>query len=140
MLKRGLIQESSGPYSSPALLVKKKTGDWHLCVDYRRLNALTVKNKYLMPIIDELLDELHGTQWFSTLDLCSSFHQIRMVEGHELKTAFQTHNGHYEYRVMPYGVTGGLTTFQGIMNTILAHFLRIFVVVFIDDMLIYSKT
>lgn len=91
--------------------MKKKTGDWRLCVDYRRLNALTVKNKYPLPIIDELLDELHGTQWFTSLDLCSGLHPIRMAKGHEPMTAFQTHNGHYEYRVMPYGVTGGPTTF-----------------------------
>lgn len=93
-----------------------------------------------MPIIDELLDELHEAQWFSSLDLCSGFHQIQMAEGHEPKTAFQTHNNHYEYRVMSYGVTEGLATFQGILNTMLAPFLRIFIVVFIDDVLICSKT
>jgi hypothetical protein len=75
-------------------------------VDYRRLNALTTKNKYPLPLIEDLLDELHGAQWFTSLDLCSGFHQIRMATGEEFKTAFQTHHGHFEYRVMPYGVLG----------------------------------
>lgn len=103
MLQKGWIQPSTNPYSSPALLVRKKTGDWRLCVDFRRLNALTQKNKYPLPIIEELLEELQGSSWFTSLDLCSGFHQIRMAAGEEFKTAFQTHNGHYEYRVMPYG-------------------------------------
>ena len=106
MLARGWIQVSTRPFSSPALLVRKKTGDWRLCVDYRRLNALTTKNKYPLPLIEDLLDELHGAQWFTSLDLCSGFHQIRMATGEEFKTAFQTHHGHFEYRVMPYGVLG----------------------------------
>lgn len=140
LLRNGWIQESDSPYASPALLVKKKTGDWCLCVDYRRLNAMTVKNKFPLPVIDELLDELVGASWFTTLDLSSGFHQILMAEQDIAKTAFQTHHGHYEYRVMPYGVTGGPATFQHVMNSVLAIVLRKFVVVFIDDVLIYSKT
>jgi hypothetical protein len=138
MLAKGWIQPSLSPFSSPALLVRKKTGDWRLCVDYKRLNAQTVKNKYPLPIIDELLDELHGATWFTSLDLCSGFHQIRMQQDEEYKTAFQTHNGHFEYKVMTYGVTGGPATFQAVMNVILAPMLRKFLVVFIDDILIYS--
>ncbi|CAO2144897.1 unnamed protein product [Urochloa humidicola] len=140
LLRNGMIQESVSPFASPILLVKKKTGDWRLCVDYRRLNAMTVKNKFPLPIIEEILDELVGARWFTTLDLSSGFHQILMKLQDRYKTAFQTHHGHYEYLVMPYGVTGGPATFQQQMNTLLGPFLRKFVVVFIDDILIYSKT
>lgn len=88
MLAKGWIQESTSPFSSPALLVRKKTGDWRLCVDYRRLNTLTTKNKYPLSLIEDLLDELYGAQWFTSLDLCSGFHQIRLAEDEEYKTTF----------------------------------------------------
>jgi hypothetical protein len=140
LLRNGMIQPSNSPFASPIILARKKTGDWRLCVDYRRLNALTVKNKYPLPVIDELLDELQGAKWFSSLDLSSGYHQIPM-DPHDIpKTAFQTHNGHFEYRVMPYGLTGGPATFQLTMNSVLTPFLRKCVVVFIDDILIYSPT
>jgi hypothetical protein len=140
MIEKGWIQPSTSPFASPTLLVRKKTVDWCLCVDYRRLNAQTIKNKYPLPVFEELLDELQGASWFTSLDLCSGFHQIQMAQGEEFKTAFQTHHGHFEYKVMPYGVTGGPATFQNVMNVILAALLRVCVVVFIDDILIYSKT
>jgi hypothetical protein len=135
-----LIRESTSPFASPVLLVKKKTGDWRMCVDYRKLNALIIQNKYPLPMIDEILDELTGAQWFTSLDMTAGYHQILMNEDDQFKTAFQTHNGHFEYTVMPYGVTGGPTTFQQTMNYILAPLLRKGVVVFIDDILIYNNT
>lgn len=140
LLKDNMIQESTSPFASPVLLVKKKNGEWRLCVDFRRLNAHTIKNKFPLPIIEELFEELYGAKWFTTLDLRSGFHQIMVKEADQFKTAFQTHFGHFEYKVMPYGLTGAPATFQAIMNHILAPLLRKCVVVFIDDILIYSKT
>ncbi|WVZ87398.1 hypothetical protein U9M48_034038 [Paspalum notatum var. saurae] len=140
LLSNGMIQASASPFASPVLLAKKKGGEWRLCVDYRRLNALTVKDKFPLPVIDELIDELSGAQWFTSLDMKSGFHQIRMASTDMYKTAFQTHFGHFEYKVMPYGLTGAPATFQRVMNVMLAPLLRVCVIVFIDDILVYSKT
>lgn len=106
ILSQGLIQPSSSSFSSPFLLVKKKDGTYRFCVDFRHLNALTCKSKFPMPVIDQLMDGLSQAKWFSTLDLRAGFHQILLQSGEEFKTAFQTHLGQYEFRVMAFGLTG----------------------------------
>lgn len=140
MLQQGLIRPNTSSFSSLVLLVKKDSS-YCFCMDFRHLNALTQKSKFPVPVFDQLMDELHGASWFSTLDLRVGFHQILLRSGEEFKTAFQMHFGQYEFNVMAFiGLTGAPGTFQGAMNATLSPGLWKFIVVFFDDILVYNSS
>ncbi|GJT46381.1 putative reverse transcriptase domain-containing protein [Tanacetum coccineum] len=136
---KGFIRPSSSPWGAPFLFVKKKDGSFQMCIDYRELNKLTVKNRYPLPRIDDLFDQLQGSSVYSKIDLRSGYHQLRVQEEDIPKTAFRTRYGHYEFQVMPFGLTNTPAVFMDLMNRVCKPYLNKFMIVFIDDILIYSK-
>jgi len=140
LLDKGLIQPSVSPWGAPVLFVKKKDGSLRLCIDYRELNQVTVKNKYPLPRIDDLFDQLAGATVFSKIDLRSEYHQLKIKPEDVPKTAFRTRYGYYEFLVLPFGLTNAPAYFMDLMDRVSRPFLDKFVVVFIDNILIYSKS
>ena len=140
LLAQGHICPSQSPYGAPILFVPKKDGRWHMYIDYRALNKQTIKDRYPLPRIDDLLDRLGKAKYFSTIDLASGYHQIAMKEDDIPKTAFQTHRDHFEFVVMPFGVSNAPATFQRLMNKVFAKELDAFILVYLDDILVFSRT
>ena len=139
LLDKGYVQPSSSPWGAPVQFVEKKDGTQRMCIDYRSLNEVTIKNKYPLPRIDDLFDQLKGACVFSKIDLRSGYHQLRIRHANIPKTAFVTRYGLYEFTVMSFGLTNAPAYFMYLMNKVFMEYLDKFVVVFIDDILVYSK-
>ncbi|KAL0549992.1 hypothetical protein IC582_014487 [Cucumis melo] len=140
LLNAGFIRPAKAPYGAPVLFQKKKDGSLRLCIDYRALNKLTVRNKYPLSIITDLFDHLHGAKYFSKLDLRSGYYQVRIAEGDESKTTCVTRYGAFEFLVMPFGLTNAPVTFCTLMNQVFHEYLDKFLVVYLDEIMVYSMT
>ena len=138
LLSKGFIRPSISPWGAPILFVKKKDGSLRLCIDYRKLNRVTIRNQYPLPRIDELFDQLQGSRVYSKIYLRSGYHQLRVQESDASKTAFRTIYAHYEFLVMPFGLTNAPAAFMDLMNRVFSSYLDKFVIVFIDYILVYS--
>jgi hypothetical protein len=139
LLDKKYIRPSVSPWGAPILFVRKKDGTLRLCIDYRQLNKMTIKNRYPLPRIDDLFDQVRGATIFSKIDLQAGYHQVRIKDEDIYKTTFRMRYGHYEFVVIPFGLTNAPASFMCLMNSILSKYLDKFVIVFIDDILIYSK-
>ena len=140
LLDRGFIRPSTSPWGTSVLFSKKKEKTLRLCIDYRQLNRVTIKNRYPLLRIDDLFDQLRGAQVYSKIDLCTGYHQLRVKEADIHKMVFRTRYGHFEFTVMPYGLTNTPAAFMDLMHRVFQPYLDLFVVVVVDNILIYSKS
>jgi hypothetical protein len=138
-LQKGHIRPNSSPFKRSIVLVQKKDGTWRLCIDYRALNKITIRNRYPIPQIHDLLDQLKGENFFNKIDLKSGYHQVPIEPTHVWKTTFKSNEGLFEWLVMRFGLTNAPTTFMRLMDDVLRHFTNSFVVVYLDDILIFNE-